>query len=90
VSGNRGDGGGIEEMTCRELVELVSAYFEGALSEGDTRRFDEHLEECPYCVSYLDQIRQTARVLGKLTEDSLGPDARAELLGAFRGWKRAS
>jgi anti-sigma factor RsiW len=81
---------GTDEMTCRELVELVTDYFEGTLPEPDLMRFDEHLEECPYCVTYLDQMRQTIRVLGRITEESISAEARDQLLEAFRGWKTAS
>ena len=54
------------EMTCQELVELVTEYLEGALPASDRRRFDEHLAECPHCVAYLDQMRITIRLVGRL------------------------
>ena len=77
-----------DEMTCRELVEVVSDYFEGMLPADDERRLEEHLGECPYCMEYIDQMRQTIAALGRLPEDSLRPEARGELLDAFRGWRR--
>src|SRR5947209_10781737 len=46
-----------DEMVCIELVELVTDYFEGALSEGDRRRFEEHLAACGPCVRYVEQLR---------------------------------
>jgi anti-sigma factor RsiW len=48
-----------DEMTCRELVELVTDYLEGKLPAGDKRRLEAHLDECPYCMEYIDQMRQT-------------------------------
>jgi anti-sigma factor RsiW len=83
VSGN-------DEMTCRELVELVTDYLEGQLPEGSRTRFEDHLEECPYCDTYLEQMRQTIRVLGRVTEESISEEARDALLEVFRGWKTAS
>jgi anti-sigma factor RsiW len=77
-----------DEMTCRELVEVVSDYLEGRLPADDTRRLEEHLGECPFCMEYIDQMRQTIAALGELTEDSLSPETRGELLEAFRGWRR--
>jgi predicted anti-sigma-YlaC factor YlaD len=77
-----------DEMTCKELVELVTEYLEGTLSALDCARFEEHLAECPGCRTYLQQMRQTIRVLGRLPEESLSPDSREELLRAFRTWKR--
>jgi anti-sigma factor RsiW len=75
------------EITCQELVELVTDYFEDALSEPDRVRFERHLAECPHCVAYLDQMRQVIRAVGALREESIPPRAREDLLHAFRKWK---
>lgn len=74
-------------LTCRELVELVTDYLDGALSEVDRARFEEHLAVCEACVHYFGQIRRTVRLLGRLHESDLSPAARDELLAAFRTWK---
>jgi len=76
-----------DEMACRELVEVVTDYLEGTLPAADRRRLEEHLEECPYCVEYIKQMRQTIEALGGLSEDSLAPETRQGLLEAFRGWR---
>lgn len=76
------------ELTCQELVELVTDYCEGKLSSEECRRFEEHLAQCPGCQTYLEQMRQTLRLLGGLGEESISPQARKELLSAFREWKR--
>jgi anti-sigma factor RsiW len=78
----------LPEMPCREFVELVTEYLEGGLSARDRARFEVHIAECEYCETYLEQIRQTIRVLGRLPEESLSPEARNALLGAFRTWAR--
>jgi anti-sigma factor RsiW len=80
-------------MTCREIVELVTDYFEGALSEVDRRRFEEHIDECEWCSRYLEQMRVTIHTVGHIDEASLSPEAKDELLHAFRDWnaeRRAS
>ncbi len=77
-----------EELTCQELVEIVSDYLEGALPEADRARFDAHLETCEGCRRYLDQMRTTIRVVGTLTEDDLDPGAKEQLLQLFREWNR--
>jgi anti-sigma factor RsiW len=76
-----------EEMTCRELVEVVSDYLEGRLPERDRELLETHLDECPYCKEYIEQMRTTVRTLGRLSEDSLEPETRARLVEAFRGWR---
>lgn len=78
----------LPEMPCRELVELVTDYLEDRLSPRDRARFEAHLAECEYCETYLEQMRQTIRALGRLPEESLSAEARDALLTAFRGWSR--
>ena len=78
-----------EEMSCRELVEVITDYLEGAMAAEDRVRFEAHLAECPYCVDYLEQMRETIATLGSLGEESLSPEARDRLLHAFRGWTRS-
>jgi anti-sigma factor RsiW len=51
-------------MPCREVVELVTDYVEDRLSPADRARFEAHIEECEYCETYLEQMRQTIRTLG--------------------------
>jgi predicted anti-sigma-YlaC factor YlaD len=78
------------DLTCQELVELVTDYLEGSLPAAQRARFEEHLEKCAGCRNYLAQMRQTIRLAGMLTEASIAPQARADLLGVFRNWKKAN
>lgn len=77
-----------DELTCRQFVELVTDYLEGALSPGERTRFEAHLRDCENCPIYLDQIRETIRTVGALSEDGLALAAKEELLTIFRDWKR--
>jgi predicted anti-sigma-YlaC factor YlaD len=72
------------EMACKELVEVVTDYLEGAMTPDERRRFEEHLRECPYCIEYLDQMRQLAGGLGGLRDETIAPERRDALLAAFR------
>ncbi len=78
----------LPEMPCRELVELVTEYLENRLSPRDRARFEAHIAECEYCETYLEQMRQTIRVLGRLPEESLSPEAVDALVSAFQNWPR--
>jgi anti-sigma factor RsiW len=80
----------LEALSCRELVELVTDYLEGALDERDQRAFDRHLAACDGCTEYLEQLRATIRVTGTLKPDDLSPEVEAALLQAFHGWRRSS
>ena len=77
-----------EELTCKELVELVTEYLEESLPPRVRAQFEEHLAVCPGCTTYLEQMRQTIRAMGQLTEASLEPETREKLLALFRNWKR--
>jgi anti-sigma factor RsiW len=77
----------VREMPCQELVELVTAYFDGSLSWSDRRRFRAHIRGCDHCTAYLEQMRMVIEASGRLTEEDLEPAARDQLLEAFRGWR---
>ena len=79
----------IDDITCRELVELVTDYLEGALAPADRERFEAHLKICGPCVTYVEQLRSTVTAVGALSEATIEPAARDELLRAFRDWHRA-
>ena len=74
-------------LACIEMVELMTAYLEGALSRRDRKRFERHIAVCDACTAYLEQMRVTIRNVGRITEDDLSAEAREELLAAFRTWK---
>jgi predicted anti-sigma-YlaC factor YlaD len=78
----------ITELTCREMVELVSDYLEGDLATNDRALFEQHLVLCDGCTTYLDQMRRTVALVGRLRVTSLDPRIRDRLLETFRTWKR--
>ena len=77
----------LEQLSCRELVELVTDYLEGALPECERARFEDHISRCDGCEVYLAQMRQTIELVGHLPAEALSPEAERELLEAFRGWR---
>jgi anti-sigma factor RsiW len=76
-----------EDLTCRELVELVTEYLDGTLAPGERDRFEQHVILCDGCAFHLDQMRTTIAVTGSLTEGSVTPEAQTSLLRVFRDWK---
>jgi anti-sigma factor RsiW len=82
--------GGDPGLSCQELVELVTDYFEDALSPANRARFEAHIAKCDGCTMYVRQMREMLEVLGELTTDSISPEAEVELLAIFRGWKAGS
>ncbi len=76
-----------EEIVCKELVELVSDYLEGALPPLVRARFERHILLCDECSEYLEQLRRTIRIAGRLREEAIPDQVKQGLLDAFRTWK---
>jgi len=79
-----------EELSCQELVELVTDYLEGVLPSELHERFERHIAHCSGCQAYLQQMHATIRATGTLSVDSLSPEAERALLDAFRGWRQSA
>jgi anti-sigma factor RsiW len=74
-------------MTCRQVVELMTNYLEGALSAIDRARFEEHIAGCDGCTAYLAQLRTARRIMGRLADEPVPATVEKELLEAFRSWR---
>jgi len=76
------------ELTCHQVVELVTAYLDDGLSPEDRERFEQHLASCSGCRNYLEQMRRTIETTGRV-QLALPAELEKKLLEAFRGWRRA-
>ena len=74
-------------MTCRQVVELMTDYLEGVLSQADRARFEQHLAGCDGCRAYLAQLRMTRTVVGRLASEPIPEAVQRDLMEAFRDWK---
>ncbi len=74
----------MDSLECRELVELVTAYLDGALSAEDEQQVVAHLATCDGCSDYLAQIEITVGQLGQLTPEPLDETTAQTLLATFR------
>jgi anti-sigma factor RsiW len=74
-------------IDCQGVVELVTEYLEGSLPPDLTSEVEAHLDLCPGCQTFLDQMRRTIEELGRVPVESLSEPARAELLSAFRTFR---
>lgn len=75
------------ELTCKELVELVTGYLDGTLPARQRRRFEAHIAACDRCTAYLAQMEMIIRITGALAEEDVRGEQKAVLLSAFRDWK---
>jgi anti-sigma factor RsiW len=78
------------DLTCKEVVEIITDYLEGSMNPEDRRRFEAHLQACSGCRTYLEQMRQTIRALGRLLDPSFSSEAQEILRHAFRDWMKRS
>ena len=72
---------------CKQFVEDVTAYLEGALADEIVVRVDAHLADCPHCREYLREMRLTIAAAGTIGEydvEAMPADLRNRLLDAFR------
>jgi anti-sigma factor RsiW len=74
------------DLTCKELVELITGYLEGTLRGRQRRRFESHLAACEGCTRYMAQMEATIRATGTLTEEQVPDEQKVVLLAAFRDW----
>jgi anti-sigma factor RsiW len=74
------------EITCQQLVELVTDYLEGSMPPTQRLRFEEHIAFCEPCVRYLEQMRGTIAMAGTLRENDLDDDSRDAMLRVLRGF----
>jgi len=72
--------------TCREVVELVTDYLDDALGPRAWARLDAHLRDCDGCAAYLEQLRATIRVAGRLAPGAIPDATMSRLVAAFRSW----
>ena len=73
----------VDEVTCRQFVELVTDYFEGELEGRTLSQVEEHLVMCDWCVTYVEQMRATIGLLGELGEPR-PPEPSDSMLSVLR------
>jgi anti-sigma factor RsiW len=79
----------VKQMTCAEVVALVTDYLEGELAWRERRSFRRHLEGCDGCTTYLAQMETVVETLGHLPRGAIPPVALDRLMVAFRDFHRA-
>ena len=73
-----------EQITCVELVQLVTDYLEGQIAAVERHAIDVHLGDCPGCDEYVRQMRLTIAALRGLgAGEAINPGTREQVLAAF-------
>jgi hypothetical protein len=76
------------ELSCREVVELVTEYSSNAMTAEDRVRFEQHLLTCPPCTTYIGQMKATVEIAGGLRGDETNRDAEPNIMAIFQRWKQ--
>jgi len=74
------------QIACRDLLELITGYLDGALPADVHAAIEEHVAGCDGCTAVLEEFRITIAMTGTLTEEQITPAQRDTMLGAFRDW----
>jgi anti-sigma factor RsiW len=75
-------------VNCRDVVELMTDYLEGALTPADLVRFEAHISGCDRCRAYLEQLRKTLKITGRVAGmEPVPASLERELTAAFREWR---
>lgn len=77
-------------IACQQWVELVTDYLEDALPAELRAEVDRHLDECPHCREYLEQMRRTVAVAAQLGHEELPDDVVDALARAFAEYRGPS
>jgi predicted anti-sigma-YlaC factor YlaD len=79
-----------DEISCREFVEMITAYFEDALGPRTLEQVEEHLVMCDWCGAYVGQMEATIDSLTMLGGDSVkvAPEPKATTLTALATRRR--
>ncbi len=76
-------------LSCREVVELITEYLEGAGSSEQRIGVERHVAICPPCRGFLGQVRHSIAVSAELPDASISPEVRDALVETFQTWSKS-
>jgi anti-sigma factor RsiW len=76
-----------DEMACRELVEVVTAYLDDALEPDDRARLEHHLTACDGCHTYVEQMRQTILATAAIGPEVIPAEGLERLIRVYREYR---
>ena len=73
-----------QPLVCQQMVELITDYLEETMPRSQRRRFEAHIAGCEHCTEYLEQMRRTIRLAGRLRAEDLSPEMSEEFAAIYR------
>jgi len=49
-------------ICCKECLDLLHDYLEGELDSETTQSLEEHFDDCPPCISFLNTYKSTTNI----------------------------
>ena len=49
-------------ICCKECLDLLYDYLEGDLDQETIKSLDEHFQDCPPCISFLNTYKSTTKI----------------------------
>jgi anti-sigma factor RsiW len=74
----------LRDLSCQQLVELLTEYLEAALPAELRAACEGHLAGCGPCATYLAQMRQTVALLGELIDETVDLTSRERLIARLK------
>jgi anti-sigma factor RsiW len=78
----------VKNINCREAVTLIGDYLDGRLPRRERRRLEKHLSGCDACAGYLEQMRATIALTGRVEPEDLSAEALDVLMDLFDNYRR--
>lgn len=71
-------------LRCRDIVDLLGEYLDGALDPDTLRALEAHLAGCQDCTAFINTYRGTAQSSRTLSEGELPLELQERLLTFLR------
>ena len=68
------------DIGCKECMDLLADYVDGALPREQAELLEWHLEGCAPCVAFVNTYKGTVDAARRLRETALPPELRDKLI----------
>lgn len=67
-------------ICCKECLDLLHDYLEGELTSEVSASLEEHFEDCPPCIAFLNTYKSTTKICrSTLKGDDIPDNVKAKL-----------
>ena len=74
----------LTNKTCKQIADLVLGYLNNQLSPRIKRDFEQHLDICPDCVSFLQTYKKSVELTGAVNPVEMPAKVRDNILSFLR------